>query len=192
MVRVITQPDFFTGEHDLIHALFESGLMELLVRKPDAKKSDLKDWISKIDSQYYNRLVLYEGLLSGEIDFRGIHHNSLSKIINGCRYYSRSCHSIEEVIHYADKYDLLVLSPVFSSISKSNYAPKKQWDLSELGDEIKDKLMALGGISENKLRQLPDLGFRHIALLGAIWQSSNPIESFKRIKEKWEKLDQSY
>ena len=45
----------------------------------------------------------------------------------------------------------------------------------------------MGGIDEDKIETAKELGFSGVALLGAIWQSEQPVEKFKRIYELWQK-----
>ena len=59
-------------------------------------------------------------------------------------------------------------------------------------NDKKKKIIALGGIDEDKIDMVNDSGFSGIALLGAIWQNENPVGKFKRIKEKWLKKELVY
>ncbi len=193
MIRVITKDHFFQGEHDLVHALFECGLMELQVRKPKASQSEIENWVNQIAIQFQDRLVIYDhDQIINPDRFKGIHYASIDRADRSMIGYSRSCHSLVEVEKYAPFYKYLVLSPIYSSISKKGYAPKEDWDFSRVKDEIKDKLIALGGVSENKLENLNSLGFKHFALFGAVWESPEPLKSFKSILKKWENIARNY
>lgn len=99
-------------------------------------------------------------------------------------------HSLKELENCKEKYDYAFLSPVFDSISKAGY--ESHMDLKEVEKVLKnreDKIIALGGIDEDKIDTVKVLGFSGIALLGAIWKSDNPVEKFKQIKEKWLKSE---
>jgi thiamine monophosphate synthase len=50
-------------------------------------------------------------------------------------------------------------------------------------------IIALGGIDEDKIALVRKIGFIGVAVLGAIWNSKNPVEKFIRIKAKCEKKD---
>ncbi len=192
MIRVITQSEFFQGEHAIVHALFEVGLMELLLRKPTASSSDIIDWIKGIDEQYRDRIVVYEQQVEQVEGVKGFHHKGNEQTELAHTWYSRSCHGMDELVEFENSYEYLVLSPIFKSLSKANYGPEINWDLSSLSTGLKNKLIALGGISEQRLEELHQLGFKHIALLGAIWLSPDPILAFKTIDQKWGKYAQKY
>ncbi len=192
MIRLITSDKFFKEEHDLVHALFESGLMELQVRKPNADNESIRNWIHNIDDQYHNRLVVYQDHSLLLNDFKGVHHRGFENencILSG---YSKSCHSIDEITRFSSRYDYLLLSPIFESISKIGYSSNAKWELDLIGENNRKKLIALGGVEKNKLKELKALGFEHIALLGAIWTSSSPIATFKDIREEWERIAPNY
>jgi thiamine-phosphate pyrophosphorylase len=83
-------------------------------------------------------------------------------------------------------YEYAFLSPVFDSISKADYRGK--YDLRELKVILRkkeEKIIALGGVDEDKIDALKDAGFAGIALLGAIWQSDEPIDKFRLVRKKW-------
>jgi thiamine-phosphate pyrophosphorylase len=49
--------------------------------------------------------------------------------------------------------------------------------------EISGKqVIALGGIDEDKIEICRALGFSGVAVLGAIWNSTNAVEKFKKIQ----------
>ena len=69
--------------------------------------------------------------------------------------------------------DYVFLSPIFDSISKRGY--RSQFSLTELQKAaaegiIDSKVVALGGITKDKLPLLQSLHFGGAAMLGAIWE----------------------
>ena len=70
------------------------------------------------------------------------------------------------------------MSPVFSSISKKGYEGR--------GFNVKaiDKtIIGMGGVTENNLTEFDKLGYTGVGTLGAIWESTNPLESFKKMQQ---------
>ncbi|MDQ3071652.1 MAG: hypothetical protein M3Q97_00105, partial [Bacteroidota bacterium] len=53
--------------------------------------------------------------------------------------------------------------------------------------KTKHKVIGLGGINESRVDLTKEVGFHGIALLGAIWQSSDPVGTFIAIKKKCSK-----
>lgn len=92
--------------------------------------------------------------------------------------YSESTHSINEAEE--SKAQFCYLSPLYPSISKKGY--KNIGLLNEVKQlyKIPKNWIALGGINQDHLRDLKQLGFSYAAVLGAVWTSENPTETAKK------------
>lgn len=179
---VISNPTATANEIKIIHALFEEGMELFHVRKPNFSETEIKDFVIAIGLEYGQKMVLHnhhhlaEDLGINRIHFR---HQNADGIIPEKNIFSTSTHSINEFNSLANRYEYAFLSPVFSSISKENYAPKR-----DLFKEIKKRtnfnteLVALGGISAANVKQTLEKGFDDVALLGTIWNSEKPIKNF--------------
>lgn len=202
MVIVISNPTAITDEHAIIQQLFDEGLEIFHIRKKEFSENEMRTFIEQIPEKYLSRIVLHSHYhLAEEYNLKGIHvpvdfNSEASK-----RSLSVSFHSLDEVEKFNTKFDYGFLSPVFDSISKEGY--KSKFDFSELKTYLANRkvlnngtenghVIALGGIDEDKIDIVKELGFSGIALLGAIWQSENPVEKFKRIKEQWLKKELMY
>ena len=161
---VISSPTPFPNEHQVIESLFENGLDIFDVHKPGYSKEHIEDFLKKIPLTYSDRVVLHSQI--------------------------PSFHSLEEIDEYKADYHYAYLSPIFDSISKKGY--RSAFDLKTLGSslrQLKRNLIALGGIDEDKIEIVRELGFAGVAVLGAVWNGKYPIEKFRQIKEKCEKKD---
>ena len=56
---VISNPTAIVNEISTIHSLFEEGMMLFHVRKPSFGDSEMKHFLSEINSLYRERLVLH-------------------------------------------------------------------------------------------------------------------------------------
>ncbi|MFH1005042.1 MAG: thiamine phosphate synthase [Bacteroidota bacterium] len=185
---IISSEVDFPAETRQVQNLFEAGLELFHLRKKNYSEDKIRKFIEEIPKKYYNRIVLHSHYhLAEEYHLSGIHIKlPIVRIPNLC--YSTSFHSLNEIKDC--KYDYAFLSPIFDSISKQGYKSKFMLhkfsqSKSELINAISDKnIIALGGIDEDKIKIVRELGFWGIALLGAIWNNKNPVEKFKRIKEK--------
>jgi thiamine-phosphate pyrophosphorylase len=86
---------------------------------------------------------------------------------------SASLHSFKEVENLPCRLDYVFLSPIFQSISKQDYPSAFTKDeLVNFFQQRKSKtsIVALGGVREENLKELQQIGFVGIALLGSIWQ----------------------
>lgn len=187
---VITRPDFFEGETDIVNELFRSGMERLHLRKPKASEDELSVWLQHIDHQYYGRIVLHDCFPLAEIfALGGVHLNSRNpKAPQGIlgMTVSRSCHSIREVIQHKSECDYLFLSPIYDSISKEGYgAAFSCIELKRAAEEgiIDSQVFALGGVSLEHIPEIRSLGFGGAAVLGALWQAADPVKYLEVLAE---------
>ena len=85
----------------------------------------------------------------------------------------------------------MFLSPIYASISKRGYeAAFTPEMLRTAADEgmIDDKVVALGGVTPDKLPQLQVLGFGGAAVLGALWQAYASAADLHALRSAWEAL----
>ena len=195
---LITPPTFFVEEDKIITALFDEGLDFLHLRKPEAAPMFAERLLTLIPEQYHKRIVVHENFyLKEEYKLKGIHLNSRNPNVpdNYKGHISKSCHSFEEVKESKKKCDYVFLSPVFDSITKkdyhSNYTPEEIKKAHKAGI-IDKKVIALGGIDEDNIRQVKDYGYGGAAIMGAIWNRFDTccdcdyaclIEHFKKLKK---------
>ena len=195
---LITPPTYFVEEDKIITALFEEGLDILHLRKPNTAPIYAERLLTLIPEQYHKRIVVHGHFyLKDEYRLKGLHLNSrnpeLPEHYKG--HVSRSCHSLEEVKEHKRNCDYVLLSPVFDSISKkdyhANYTSEELRKAHKAGI-IDKKVIALGGIDADNIRQVKDYGFGGAAILGAIWDKFDTrkdsdfdkiIEHFKKLKK---------
>ena len=201
MIIVISNPEPILNEQAVIHQLFDEGLEIFHIRKKDFSESEMRKFIEQIPEKYFNRIVLHSHYhLADEYNLKGIHVPVSNNNARSCGTLSVSFHSMNEIEKFDAKFDYGFLSPLFDSISKEGY--KSSFNLTEVKEFFRTYplgrtgeglfLIALGGIDEDKIDSIKELGFSGIALLGAVWQSENPLEKFKRIKLKWLKKELMY
>lgn len=178
---VISHPTNFPNEKEIIISLFENGLEIFHLHKPNfsvrqngrtpsfSGEEEIKNFIQQFPKKEQEKIFL---------------HSDFPKF-----------HSLQELNDCKEKYEYVFLSPVFDSISKKNYKGMFSHRLhkfsqikSELISAISGKnIIALSGIDEDKIETCRELGFAGVAVLGAIWNSKNPIEKFRKIKLLCEK-----
>lgn len=161
-IVLISSPENFAGEHEMLEQMFEHSLKTLYLRKPKMPETLLERWVLGINIKWHDNILPWVGSAHN--------FNELDKINNT---------------------DICFLSPVYDSISKFGY--KHNFSINELKEGItcwKDfqrkqnktqKLFALGGVETSNIKELVELGFDGAAVLGAVWHSSDPVETWKEI-----------
>ena len=159
----------------LISHLLKMGIYSVHLRKPEATINECRQLLTKLTDAERAKIIIHDyPELYTEFSLKGIHINknitSLPDSYNGFK--TRSCHSFEEITKYKHEYNYLFLSPIFDSISKIGY--KSAFTKEELQKASKDsiidhKVIALGGVTLDKLPYLKQLNFGGIAMIGGIY-----------------------
>lgn len=191
-----------TNEAQIINNLFANGLEHLHLRKPETSKDELADLLRQIESAYYERIALHQFHdLAEELGIRRLHfttahrkhvgQHELLKYSDAGFTLSTSVHALEEITGL-DNFNTLFYSPVFDSLSKPNYAGTLNNDF-KLGDHYEDRLIALGGISIDNIKQTKIMGFGAAAVLGAIWNDpSTALKNFVDLKKHLQECNSSH
>jgi thiamine-phosphate pyrophosphorylase len=162
----------------IIASLLDSAVDIVHLRKPCASADSLREILCKLSSEHRSRIVVHDyPELYTEFSLLGVHVNrnipSLGDDYTGLR--TRSCHSLDEIVRYKQEYDYLFLSPIFDSISKVGYASQFSHDellrASSMGI-IDSRVVALGGVTPDKIAYLEQLGFGGAAMSGAIYSTA--------------------
>jgi len=161
-IALISSPENFPGEHEILEEMFELGLQRLYARKPQMPAHQLEQWIMKFDRKRQSNVLPWPG----------------------------SAHSFEE-LKKNEEAEICFLSPIFDSISKTGYKAgfSKQelregiaaWKIFQKKENRSQKLFALGGIKTGNLAEIAELGFNGAAVLGAVWRSPNPVNTWKEV-----------
>lgn len=183
-VIVITKPEMFPGETEVVNTLFANGMQRLHLRKPGASEQEMAEWIGRIDLPFRQRIIVHDHhRLLRTMGLGGIHLNarnpeapawfSAERQKRRSMTLSRSCHSLEEIAQWKGVCDYLFLSPIFDSISKGGYtsAFTRETLLQAYYDGLFSKpVYALGGVSADNIRSIYDYGFAGAAVIGSLWQ----------------------
>ena len=173
----ITKPDFYDGEAAFIKRLFESGFDIVHLRKPNSDIDNCRNILNELSSEERSKIVVHDyPELYYEFSLKGIHINkNIVQYPEGYQgFKTRSCHSLEEVMLYKDDFDYVFLSPIFDSISKQGY--KSAFTEEVLRDAsregiIDEKVVALGGVTFEKIPYLEELHFGGAAMMGGAFIS---------------------
>lgn len=193
---LISKPTFFVEEDKILTTLFEEGLEILHLRKPDTPPVYAERLLTLIPEKFRRRIVVHSNFyLKDEYKLKGIHLNKRNPRPpeNYSGHISCSCHTIEEVTSRKGPCSYVFLSPIFDSISKNGYNSPFTLDQLKAASKsgiIDKKVIALGGINEENLPKIKDLGFGGAAVLGSLWEKFDPASdySYRNLIEHFQKL----
>ena len=174
MLIVITLPYFIKREAErIVQRLANVDLIHL--RKPESTSDEMERLICEIPKEYHKRLVLHDHHhLAAKYVLYGVHLNSRNPLPpEGWKgSVSRSCHSFEELKEWKDRCNYLSLSPIYDSISKQGYNSafsREQIEKAIAEGIIDNKVLALGGVTFDKIEEVERLGFGGAMILGDAW-----------------------
>ena len=173
-------------EHHVLNLLFCEGLRYFHLRKHDYTVRQMAHYIERIAEPFRQYVVLHSHF--GLIDEYGLRGGHFTKKYGYGDYLqsrglpadtdrlfkhlSFSLHTIPEIKRMPSIYPYLFLSPVFDSTSNQGYNSK--FPAEELHRFLSHKqdrpdVIALGGITEEVVDDVFEVGFDGMALLGYIW-----------------------
>lgn len=170
----VTPPDFHDGEAAFISRLLAGGVDVVHLRKPGSAESECAGLLEALSEDERARVVVHDHFdLAARYGLMGIHLNSRNPSVPEGFHgqLSRSCHSMEEVRRFKPECGYVFLSPVFDSISKQGYSSAfSEEDLHRAAASgiIDSRVVALGGVTPERLPYLRSLGFGGAAMLGCV------------------------
>lgn len=177
MLIVITLPDIHKGEAAECVRLLQSGVDLIHLRKPNASIQEMERIILDIPEKWRHRIVVHDHFeLAVKYHLHGVHLNNRhpQPPVGWKGSVSRSCHSIAEVAAWKPSCDYVSLSPIFDSISKQGYhSAFTTEDILRAHEAgiIDRKVLALGGVTFNKMDDVLRMGFGGGMILGDAWHA---------------------
>ncbi len=202
MLIVLSSPVPVADEARWINALFDAGLEYFHLRKPGRERAEIEALLHDVDPAYHNRIASHHhhalALDNGmkrlhftEFMRQKVDQDDLQTMRAQGLILSASIHSHDDYPTLPDQFEYTFISPVFNSLSKEGYTA--QPGLLHLPFTNRHvKRIALGGIEADTCPEVSAAGFDGIAVLGAVWQASHPVESFKNIQHAWHTTAPSY
>jgi len=188
------------SEIEKIVSMFEMGADYLYLRKPE---KDISYWYAYIEQFPYgweSKMITSEFKLLHDLKLGGFHFkretlNNISEkdLIENLKMLKDSsikssvtAHNLSELNKYDGQFDIVLISPLFDSISKKEY--HGNWDFEKLKIFIENRtplstlLIGQGGIVDKNFMEVQSLGLDGYALLGYLWNSSEDvIKNFKKL-----------
>lgn len=181
-------------EPRVVGRILEQSTATFHLRKPGQGVRQLAGYLKQIPQAGHRRIMIHgHRRLLSDFDLKGVHFTQNQRLRRpacirklkadrpGCRI-SSSFHRIADITEPAGLFDYIFLSPIFDSISKPGYSAAfdhaaLKGFLSHTGHTV----VALGGIDVRRAATAAALGFRGIAVLGAVWGEPSPEEAVQRL-----------
>lgn len=183
MIRIaITPPAIRPDEAAMIERILDRGWSYVHLRHPEASLGDMLDLIGAIPERLHSRLKLHDHfVLLDEFGLGGVHLNRRNPEPprDFCGEVSRSCHSVSEAIAADDDCAYVTLSPIFPSVSKPGY--KGDFTEAELLSIPGGRVVALGGVTPERVEELSRFPFAGYAVLGSLWDAIDMAELDRRL-----------
>lgn len=190
MIVVISPEHNLRNEPIWVNRLLEEGLGHFHVRKPYMDDSWVIEYLKRIDSVYYPKLVLHDRPnVAADFGLNHFHYSEKERkgMLLKSKHnllFSTSVHAVNDFNSLSMFWDYAFLSPVFPSISKAGYGlDNSVFKQLKSRSNYNTKLIGLGGITPQNMQEVLAKGADGVALLGAIWQSENPLQTFKLFKK---------
>lgn len=172
---LLTSPIFFIEEDKILTTLFEEGLDQLHLRKPDSEPVYCERLLSLIPSEYHSRIITYEHFyLRDEFDLMGIHlsNDTITPPTDYHGNITRTAYTLEQIKEYKQNSLYVCMDCVYPSVSEPNQ--KQLYTLDEMRDAVRQgvidrKVMALGGVKLENLQEIKELGFGGAVVRGDLW-----------------------
>lgn len=191
---VISNAEELPGEAAIINNLFQAGMSLFHLRKPGSNTQQLCALLDNIDAAFYNRIALHQyHELAPAYGITRLHYTEQMRRrmevdewkdhqAKGCTL-STSIHDVA-AIHQSLAFDYVFFGPVFNSLSKPGYNSTPPLGFKLNKENIKPKVIAIGGIESSTILPAKAMGFNGAAVLGAIWsRPEKAIGTFEKLQE---------
>lgn len=164
---VMTKPTFFVEEDKILTSLFEEGLDNLHLCKPDAMPVFSERLLTLLPEEVYGKIAVHNHFyLKDEYKLRAIHLEGAStELPQGYKgHFSRSCRKADDLKEAKRKADYVVFEGTFSTPEGIKEARE-----AERRGLIDRKVYAAGGITPENVRIAREMGFGGVVACQDLW-----------------------
>lgn len=187
---VISHESDIENEISLVNELFHNGMQLFHLRKPLWDIDYQRYFLNNINSEFRDKISVHqhhETISEFGMNFFHVKENNRKQLrkMKGLTY-STSFHDIDTLEKEYSDFNYCFLSPIFDSISKTDY--KGAFSGNLILPSHANRVFALGGISIDNIDSVFEKGFYGAAVLGSVWKDKNKvIQNFKIINEACKK-----
>lgn len=182
---------------DVVAAALDGGCRWVSLREKDLPPGDrrrLAETLLKRAEPYKARVGVHEDVaLAASLGLRALHLPAAGSVSEAKRQadprclIGLSCHSAEEVAAAeASGADYASLSPIFLTESKPGYGPALGIErLGAIAKSSKLPLVALGGLTPERVVACRAAGAKGIAVMGEVMRADDPARIMRAFLEAW-------
>jgi thiamine-phosphate pyrophosphorylase len=191
---IISPPENYPDEPRIVARMLRRTPADFHLRKPALGEASMVGYLKRIPADLHRRIMVHGcQQLVDRFDLKGMHVTEKARrqgleAIRRFKAHRPECclstvfHRIADMDASDDRFDYCLLSPIFDSISKKDR--KAAFDhavLKNCLDRTDRVVIALGGIHEQCVDTAAALGFKGVAVLGAVWRSADPEAAAERL-----------
>lgn len=190
---IMTKPTFFVEEDKIISALFDEGLDNLHLRKPNTEPMFSERLLSLLPEEALRKITVHEHYyLKDEYGLAGIHlDNADDSIPDGYKgKFSRTCHTPSLLKDMKKKSRYVFLGNIFdSAYDKADITEQELSNLADMG-LIDKHVYALGGVTADNISIIHDWGFGGVVICNDIWNKFDihKDSDYKKLMSHFEKI----
>lgn len=194
---IMTKPTFFVEEDKILTTLFEEGMDNLHIHKPNSSPMYSERLLSLLPEDYYRKITVHDHYyLKTEYGLGAIHLDNpeVRQLPEGYKgKYSSTCNDIAKLKEQKRKSEYVFLKGIFDSLSEpESKAMYTESQLRAAADQglIDRHVYAMGGINLENIRYVKEFGFGGIVICGDLWNQfdiHNEMD-YKRLITHFEKL----
>jgi thiamine-phosphate pyrophosphorylase len=205
MIIAVSTSEKSEKEITIVRELFKNGLDIFHLRKFNCSGKDIEKYIQQIPQMYWSKIVLHSHhRFFLKYGLKGIHiseRHKRKKFITWLRilYYrykrpaltvSTSFRSLIKLSKSDRNYSYVFLNaPVDLSMENKGIVTFERHRLEEILKKTACPVFAIGGVRFDNIEHFYKMGFEGICLKGALWNSPDPVESFMKIKQKCNEIE---
>lgn len=174
-LAIMTKSTFFVEEDKILTALFDEGMDNLHLFKPDSSPLYLERLLTLLPEDYHRKITVHDHYyLKEEYNLAAIHIDN-PDAMPPAGYkgkYSRTCDAIDQLKTAKKNASYVFLKNIFDCIEykyeKSSFTYDQLKEASRHG-LIDKKVYALGGMSIDNIRTAKEFGFGGVVICGDLW-----------------------
>jgi thiamine-phosphate pyrophosphorylase len=199
VLYLITDRKRFSTQRAFSVALEEAlkgGVKSIQLREKDLPTRELLEtayWARQLTAEYGARLIVNDRVdIACAVGADGVHLGQKSMPPNAVRKIEEhdfiigvSTHSVDEAVRAErEGADFITLGPVYETPSKMKYGPPVGINmLGEVKTKVSIPVIAIGGITREKVHELLKAGADGIAVISAILTAENVYETTKHFMQ---------